>query len=219
MHCFLCEALWSGFFVFSPQEPYVIVVVAASQLLAFTWACYNAAAMARVKGMLIPRLVTDSVSGEPRVVRPDVEVTELREKFRINRAPPTRFVEALFTRTFGSDRPTTNRVQELFGPLGADGPDYFAASIKFQMWLSVSSLVSFGSQILLRDAAALSTGAAVGAPDRLPLELGVYGLFCLLNIFELALVPTTFLNLGLIEVVEDFVERQGQAHDAIDAPK
>ena len=29
-----------------------------------------------------------------------------------------------------------------------------------------------------------------------------------LNILELALVPTTFLNLGLIEVVEDFVERQ-----------
>ena len=47
----------SGFFVFSPQEPYVIVVVAASQLLALTWACYNAAAMARVKGMIIPRLV------------------------------------------------------------------------------------------------------------------------------------------------------------------
>ena len=115
---------------------------------------------------------------------------------------------------------TTNRVQELFGPLGADGPDYFAASIKFNMWLSVSSLVSFGSQILLRDAAALSTGAAVGAPDRLPLELGVYGLFCLLNIFELALVPTTFLNLGLIEVVEDFVERQSRAEGtpyAIDA--
>ena len=78
------------------------------------------------------------------------------------------------------------------------------------MWLSVSSLVSFGSQILLRDAAALSAGAAVGAPDRVPLELGVYGFFCLLNIFELALVPTTFLNLGLIEVVEDFVERQGR---------
>ena len=83
------------------------------------------------------------------------------------------------------------------------------------MWLSVSSLVSFGSQILLRDAAALSAGTA-GALDRVPLE---FGLFCLLNIFELALVPTTFLNLGLIEVVEDFVERQGQAHDAIDAPQ
>ena len=110
-------------------------------------------------------------------------------------------------------------------------PDYFAASIKFNMWLSVSSLVSFGSQILLRDAAALSAGAAVGAPERLPLELGVYGLFCLLNILELALVPTTFLNLGLIEVVEDFVEqqrraedeRQGRAEDdtpyAVDAPQ
>ena len=86
------------------------------------------------------------------------------------------------------------------------------------MWLSVSSLVSFASQILLRDAAALSAGAAVGAPDRLPLELGVYGLFCLLNIFELALVPTTFLNLGLIEVVEDFVERQRRAEDGSDTP-
>ena len=54
---------------------------------------------------------------------------------------------------------------------------------------------------------------------------------CLLNIFELALVPTTFLNLGLIEVVEDFVEqqrraedeRQGRAEDdtpyAVDAPQ
>ena len=63
--------------------------------------------------------------------------------------------------------------------------------------------------------------ALLGAPDRLPLELGVYGLFCLLNSFELALVPTTFLNLGLIEVVEDFVERQQSAEgtpDAIDAP-
>ena len=145
----------------------------------------------------------------------------LREKFRINRAPPTRFVEKLYTETFGSGRPATNRVQTLFGPLGADGPDYFAASIKFQMWLSVSSLVSFGSQILLRDAAALSAGTA-GALDRVPLEIGVFGLFCLLNIFELALVPTTFLNLGLIEVVEDFVERQSRAEDtpyAIDAPK
>ena len=77
---------------------------------------------------------------------------------------------------------------------------------------------------------ATSTGPTVdgdcagtaGAPDRVPLELGVYGLFCLLNILELALVPTTFLNLGLIEVVEDFVERQSRAEDtpyAIDAPK
>ena len=73
--------------------------------------------------------------------------------------------------------------------------------------------------LLLRDAAALSAGTA-GALDRVPLELGVYGLFCLLNIFELALVPTTFLNLGLIEVVEDFVERQSRAEGtpyAIDA--
>ena len=51
----------------------------------------------------------------------------------------------------------------------------------------------------------------------MPLELGVFGLFCLLNIFELALVPTTFLNLGLIEVVEDFVERQSRAEDTPDA--
>jgi len=50
-----------------------------------------------------------------------------------------------------------------------------------------------------------------------PLELGVYGLFCLLNLFELALVPTTFLNLGLIEVVEDFVQRQEDTPYAIDA--
>ena len=38
-----------------------------------------------------------------------------------------------------------------------------------------------------------------------------------LNIFELALVPTTFLNLGLIEVVEDFVARAEDTPDAIDA--
>jgi len=50
--------------------------------------------------------------------------------------------------------------------------------------------------------------------------MGIFGLFCLLNVLELALVPTTFLNLGLIEVVEDFVERQQSAEgtpDAIDA--
>ena len=40
---------------------------------------------------------------------------------------------------------------------------------------------------------------------------------CLLNVLELALVPTTFLNLGLIEVVEDFVERQSRAEDTPDA--
>ena len=83
-----------------------------------------------------------------------------------------------------------------------------------------SSLVSFFSQILLRDAAALSAGSA-GALDRVPLEIGVFGFFCLLNVLELALVPTTFLNLGLIEVVEDFVERQSRAEEdtpyAIDA--
>ena len=84
------------------------------------------------------------------------------------------------------------------------------------MWLSVSSLVSFASQILLRDAAALSAGTA-GALDRVPLEMGIFGLFCLLNVLELALVPTTFLNLGLIEVFEDFVERQSRAEDTPDA--
>ena len=40
---------------------------------------------------------------------------------------------------------------------------------------------------------------------------------CLLNVLELALVPTTFLNLGLIEVVEDFVARAEDTPDAIDA--
>ena len=49
--------------------------------------------------------------------------------------------------------------------------------------------------------------------------MGIFGLFCLLNIFELALVPTTFLNLGLIEVVEDFVERGENTPYAIDAPQ
>ena len=71
------------------------------------------------------------------------------------------------------------------------------------------------------EAGLLSAGTA-GALDRVPLEMGIFGLFCLLNIFELALVPTTFLNLGLIEVVEDFVERQSRAEDtpyAIDAPQ
>ena len=67
----------------------------------------------------------------------------------------------------------------------------------------------------MRDAAALSAGTA-GALDRVPLEMGIFGLFCLLNIFELALVPTTFLNLGLIEVVEDFVERQSRAEDFVE---
>ena len=74
-------------------------------------------------------------------------------------------------------------------------------------------------RLRIRDAAALSAGTA-GALDRVPLEMGVFGLFCLLNIFELALVPTTFLNLGLIEVVEDFVRRsEDNTPYAIDAPK
>ena len=85
-----------------------------------------------------------------------------------------------------------------------------------RQWLLAFSLLP------VRDAAALSAGTA-GALDRVPLEMGIFGLFCLLNIFELALVPTTFLNLGLIEVVEDFVERQSRAEEdtpyAIDAPQ
>ena len=36
-------------------------------------------------------------------------------------------------------------------------------------------------------------------------------------LLALALVPTTFLNLGLIEVVEDFVARAEDTPDAIDA--
>ena len=106
----------------------------------------------------------------------------------------------------GPNSTASNREAHVFAAdATSTGPTVDGA--KFQMWLSVSSLVSFGSQILLRDAAALSAGTA-GALDRVPLEMGIFGLFCLLNIFELALVPTTFLNLGLIEVVEDFVERQ-----------
>jgi len=214
-----------GYFV---STPWVILPIAASQILCLVWSVYNFNNMASIKTMLVPRVFRKEHNngGDDcgfEIVRPDVAVPELRRAFRQSMASNTPVVFRPIESFYGS-RPT-NRIQVLFGTVGGNGKGYFLDSIKFQLWLTVSSIVCLGSEILTRDVLALvassnniAPGAAssvAGNPDSLVAETLVFGLFLVFNVLELLIVPTTFLNYCLIDTVETFVDQQGREATAV----
>jgi len=202
-----------GFFVSTPS---VIIPVALSQILCLAWAIYNFEKMGSIKSMLVPKLVETDEGGSDyrdemgnrnfQIIRPDVEVEDLRQKFSQSSTPILfRPIETLFGKM------PTNQVQELFGDVGGNGNEFFLNSIKFQLWLTVSSIMCLGCQILPRDAMAFASETInAGNPAGLIPELLVYGIFGVLNILELLIVPSTFLNYCLIGTVETFVDKQNR---------
>jgi hypothetical protein len=97
---------------------------------------------------------------------------------------------------------------ELFGEVGAGGPEFYLNSIKFHTWLCVANIFFFSTQILPRDFYALLHEASVevGDPDSLVPEILTYGALVVINVMQLYFSPTTLLNYCLITSVEDLKE-------------
>ena len=77
------------------------------------------------------------------------------------------------------------------------------ASIKYQTWLCITSLVFFGTQIVSRDITALIANAQIGDPENLIPEILSYGSFVIISALLLVLSRKSFLNLTLAEVLTE----------------
>jgi len=195
---------------------WVFVPEAILQCLKLLWGTANFYKMAQIKSMLVPRLCLDtndtdstSSSAAPKLIPRLIEDAVTRKEFvDAMGSDPVLAVLKPFERYFA--REPTNRVEELFGGVGAAGPRFYFNSIKLHTWLCVTSILGFAAQIVPRDIAALASGMATASPasDLIVPEIVVFGSFAALNFAQLLLAPTTFLNFLLINCVEDCVKTE-----------
>lgn len=199
----------SGYFF---STPWVFFPTVTEQLLCLGWGLLNFKKMAEIKSMLMPTLVRDAgQDGRIRLVPPAMENECLRTEFDSTPAiikPMERFYRA----------PATTINAELFGDIGANGPEFYLNSIKFHTWFTVSSLFFIVSEILPRDIYAILHGdtVQVGDPTNLAPELIAFGAFAIMDALILSLTPTTFLNYCLVTSVED-LKREWAIEKAIDS--
>ncbi|CAJ1966157.1 unnamed protein product [Cylindrotheca closterium] len=186
----------SGYFVATPGVFYPLM---ALQLLKLGWGLLNFWKMATIKDMLIPRLTTNKMvdPATELVTKPAGESATARRFF----ASTPWFAEPVET-VFA--KPSTNRVQELFGTVGGNGVNFYFESIKLHTWLCVATLVAFAFQIIPRDLFAFfSNVEGVGIPSQVVPELMVQGTYAVMNIvFLLYVSPIAFMNFAIISCAE-----------------
>eukprot|EP00977_Amphora_coffeiformis_P007652 scaffold1690_cov182-Amphora_coffeaeformis.AAC.9 len=189
----------SGFFFSTPWAilPSVFTVLSSS-----VWGIWNCWKMTEIKYMLLPRLGRTSSTGEVDVLAAPIDVKGLRENF--NSSPSwVQPLEALWA------KPAVTDYDRLFGMAGAAGLDLYRNSIKIQSWLCITNIVFFGTQIVPRDLGAILSGAQVGAPEYLTIELLTYGSFVVLSLLQLLFVsPRAFWNYCLVACLEEGVSRE-----------
>ena len=212
----------SGYFV---STPWVFFPSLLTQVGTLVWGLTNYWKMAAMKQMLLPGLAEvefDSVDttssaetkandisskNSTRVVlcAPMVEDDAVRQNFSVHHSTP------LFARWFEAQNssPAKNRIDELYGVVGANGSEFYFESIKFHLWKCATGWIAF-SQILPRDLYALTHPSdMIGAPEYLVPEIVVFSLFVALDLFQaVVLVPTTILNYSVITTVQDFVSKE-----------
>ena len=211
----------SGYFV---STPWVIWPSFLTQAGTLVWGLTNYWKMAAMKQMLLPGLAevdvesmdtsstgtkTNDISSRSskRVVlcAPMVEDDALRKNFSVHHSTP------FFARWFEERKssPAKNRIDELYGVVGANGSEFYFESIKFHLWKCATGWIAF-SQILPRDLYALTHPSdMIGAPEYLVPEIVVFSLFVALDLFQaVVLVPTTIINYSIITTVQDFVSSE-----------
>ncbi|CAJ1951754.1 unnamed protein product [Cylindrotheca closterium] len=195
----------SGFFLSTPLFFFPKLLI---ELLNIGWFAINFVKMTSIKNMLLPTVVrVEGEEGRGRLLPPAVEFDDQRKAFQANSSPFwISWIEKIYA------TPATNRLEELFGIAGGSGLSFYLNSIKFQTWLVVASLVVFTSNILPRDVYALThlDSVQVGSPENLVPEVLVFGLFALINVTQIFVVPITVLNFCLISCVESFVDTEAQ---------
>lgn len=100
-----------------------------------------------------------------------------------------------------------NPHEELFGATGSKFPHVYRDSIQFHTWLCVAQIVYSTTQIIIRDGTALYLGEKVGNPEGIMPELILWSVFVGLELLQLSLAPTTFLNYCFVTSVEEFVRK------------
>jgi hypothetical protein len=189
----------SGYFYSTPWVLYPFLILEGICLF---WGVFNFWKMAEIKRMLLPSLVQEYIDGPIKIIPPGIENQYIRSKFDSSR--PSFIIKPL-ERLFRKELPKTINM-ELFGEIGANGPDVYLNSIKFQTWFSVINLYFFSSQILFRDLYAIcnpSQSVNVGNPEYIIPEVITFGLLLVLNAVQIYVAPTTFLNFCLVTCVED----------------
>ena len=191
-----------GFFY---ATPWVLYSAVALQVISVTWSTYNFWKMASIKKMLLPTLVKGSLPGRAMLLPPMYEDEGLRAKFD---SSPSFFagIERFFSDGGAAAHPPRNKHEELFGAVGSQFKEVFGDSIQFHTWMSVALITYSTTQIILRDASALYSGASSGDVDAIVPELVVWGLFTASNVFQLSLASTTFLNYCFVIGVEEYTK-------------
>jgi len=189
----------SGFFFSTPWAIWPSVFTVFSS---FIWGIWNCWKMTEIKYMLLPRLGQTPSTAEADIIVAPIDIKEEREKF--SSSPSwVQPLEALWA------KPAVTDYDRLFGAAGAAGLDLYRNSIKFQSWVCITNIVFFGTQIVPRDLDAVLSGAKVGAPQYLTMELLTYGSFVALSLFQLLLVsPRAFWNYCLVACLEEGVSRE-----------
>lgn len=189
----------SGFFL---KDAIAIVPSTITVLLSLVWGYFNAWKFTMIKKMIIPRLAEDSVSGEPIILPPAVDVDHLREKF-CSSPNWVRPVEQIWA------EPANTNYEQLFGIAGGAGLELYLNSIKLHSWLCITNVVFFGTQIVPRDVNAVLTGAEVGAPEFLKPELLIYASFVFVSLLQLIFIsPRAFWSYCLVACSEDGVSEE-----------
>lgn len=171
----------AGFFFSNPLAfvPNVSVVV-----LSLLWGLWNYWKMCEVKQMLIPTLAR--IDGQIRFLPPRMMIPAEMSNFAPLSPPIINQLEAYL------GEPAQSPMESLYGPAGAAGPKLYLASIRYQTWLCITTVVVFGTQILTRDVDVLVRGLPAGDPSSVAPECATYALFVLLTVAQLVfLAPTT----------------------------
>lgn len=173
------------------------------QIISLFWGLFNFWKMASIKRMLCPTIVRCKEEFDTAIfLPPRYEDEAMRKEF--NSSPGfVKYVESLFVK----EKPR-NAHQELFGAAGGDGPEFYANSIKLNLWLCVAQIVLFCSEIVFRDLSAVLSGSLerAGNPSGVVLEMMVFSAFVALSFANIALTPLTFLNYSYITSIESMTK-------------
>ena len=165
--------------------------------------------------MVLPRLQPDPADGRPLILPPPMYDEFMRSRF-LSSPPTLQRVEKIW------GQPPETLLDELFGQAGAAGLELYLNSIKLQVWLLLTQVVFFGSQIFIRDLDVFVNNIkAVGDPRFSVVELYAYGSFVVFAFFQLFFVaPNAFWNYCLISCLDEdnlqeLLERTGYGRPAL----
>lgn len=184
------------------STPWALIPAILTETLSLWWGVWNGWKITNIKYMLIPQLARNPETKQTEIRQPPIDDETARNSF--SSSPSwVRPIESIW----GAQARTP--YEKLFGAAGASGPELYGNSIKLHVWLCITHVVFFGTQIIPRDIDAWNGLTTAGDPNHLTAELVTYGSFVLLSLAQLIiLAPTTFWNYCIVTSLEDEVSEE-----------